>query len=89
MKLPKADGLSELSFEASGFDDFAWEEISLPHTWNSVDGADGISGDGEEKEGYYRGAGGYRKTIFFPENEYAEKSVFIEFEGANTVTELL
>ena len=88
MKLTQKDGLSGLAFEVSDFDDSAWEKISLPHTWNSVDGADGISGEGEEKEGYYRGAGGYRKTFFFPENEYAERSVFIEFEGANTVTEL-
>lgn len=88
MKLTQKDGLSGLAFEVSDFDDSAWEKISLPHTWNSVDGADGISGEGEEKEGYYRGAGGYRKTFFFTENECAEKSVFIEFEGANTVTEL-
>ncbi|MDE6131802.1 MAG: glycoside hydrolase family 2 protein, partial [Oscillospiraceae bacterium] len=88
MKLTKKDGLSELAFDVSDLDDSAWEEISLPHTWNSVDGADGISGKGEEKEGYYRGLGGYRKTFFFPEKEYAGKSVFIEFEGANTVTEL-
>ncbi len=88
MKLTKKDGLSELAFDVSDLDDSAWEEISLPHTWNSVDGADGISGEGEEKEGYYRGLGGYRKTFFFPEKEYAGKFVFIEFEGANTVTEL-
>lgn len=88
MKLTQKDGLSGLAFEVSDFDDSAWEKISLPHTWNSVDGADGISGEGEEKEGYYRGAGGYRKTFFFPENGYAERSVFIEFEGSNTVTEL-
>lgn len=88
MKLTQKDGLSGLAFEVSDFDDSAWEKISLPHTWNSVDGADGISGEGEEKEGYYRGAGGYRKTFFFPENGYDERSVFIEFEGANTVTEL-
>lgn len=34
------------------------------------------------------GLGGYRKTAYFSQNEYEGKSVFIEFEGANTVTEL-
>ncbi|MDE7293751.1 MAG: glycoside hydrolase family 2 protein [Oscillospiraceae bacterium] len=88
LKLAQKDGLSELAFESADFDDSAWEEISLPHTWNSIDGADGKSGDGEEKEGYYRGLGGYRKSFYFPESKYKEKSVFIEFKGANTVTEL-
>ncbi len=87
-KLTQKDGLSELAFELSDFDDSTWTEISLPHTWNSIDGADGKSGDGEEKEGYYRGIGGYRKTFYFPESEYGGKSIFIEFAGANTVTEL-
>ncbi|MDE5859200.1 MAG: glycoside hydrolase family 2 protein, partial [Oscillospiraceae bacterium] len=38
--------------------------------------------------GYYRGLGGYRKTAYFSGTEYGGKSVFIEFDGANTVTEL-
>ncbi|MDE7303287.1 MAG: glycoside hydrolase family 2 protein [Oscillospiraceae bacterium] len=88
IKLTQKDGLSELSFESADFDDSHWEEISLPHTWNSIDGADGKSGGGEEKEGYYRGLGGYRKTFYFSESKYGGKSVFIEFEGSNTVTEL-
>lgn len=89
MKLTQKDGLSELAFESEDFDDSAWTEIFLPHTWNDIDGADGRSSKDEEGgEGYYRGLGGYRKTAFFSESEYGGKSVFIEFEGANTVTEL-
>ena len=89
MKLTQKDGLSELAFESEDFDDSAWAEIFLPHTWNDIDGADGRSSKDEDGiEGYYRGLGGYRKTAFFSESEYGGKSVFIEFEGANTVTEL-
>lgn len=89
MKLTQKDGLSELAFESEDFDDSAWTEIFLPHTWNDIDGADGRSSKDEDGiEGYYRGLGGYRKTAFFSESEYGGKSVFIEFEGANTVTEL-
>lgn len=88
MKLTQRDGLSELAFEAVDFDDSAWAEISLPHTWNNIDGANGWSGKDEGGEDYYRGLGGYRKTAYFSESEYGGKSVFIEFEGANTVTEL-
>ena len=88
IKLEKRCGLSEIPFKSLDFDDSGWEKVLLPHTWNSVDGADGLAGDGEEKEGYYRGLGGYRKTAYFSEKEYGGKSVFIEFEGANTVAEL-
>ncbi|MCM1330292.1 MAG: glycoside hydrolase family 2 protein [Ruminococcus sp.] len=88
MKLTQKGGFSELAVETIDFDDSEWTEISLPHTWNDIDGADGQSGKDEGGEDYYRGLGGYRKTAYFPESEYGGKSVFIEFEGANTVTEL-
>lgn len=82
----KLSECEDTAFEAVEYDDGGWEKISLPHTWNSVDGTDGISdGDGE---GYYHGLGGYRKTAFFPKKEYSGKSVFIEFEGVNTAAEL-
>lgn len=82
----KLSECEDTAFEAVEYDDGGWEKISLPHTWNSVDGTDGISDD--EGEGYYRGLGGYRKTAFFPKKEYGGKSVFIEFEGVNTAAEL-
>lgn len=88
IKLPQKNVLSKKVFQTADFDDSSWENISLPHTWNDVDGADGIFADGEESEGYYRGLGRYRKTAYFSADTYEEKSVFIEFEGANTVTEL-
>ena len=38
------------------FDDAAWQAVSLPHTWNNLDGQDG--GDN-----YYRGPGWYRRHL--------------------------
>ena len=87
LKLTKASGLSELKIECPDFDDSEWESINLPHTWNAVDGADGWSGTDEGGEHYYRGLGGYRKSFTLPEG-FADKRLYIEFEGANTVAEV-
>ncbi|HTS00289.1 MAG TPA: glycoside hydrolase family 2 TIM barrel-domain containing protein, partial [Bacteroidota bacterium] len=38
------------------YDDSRWDEVSLPHTWNALDGQDG----GND---YYRGAGWYRARL--------------------------
>ncbi|MCM1062153.1 MAG: hypothetical protein NC452_17965 [Eubacterium sp.] len=88
LKLTQKEGLSELAVEASDFDDSTWESITLPHTWNDKDGADGRSGVDEGGENYYRGLGGYRKKYYFSSESYSGKKVYLEFEGANTVTEL-
>lgn len=88
LKLTQKGGLSELAIETVDFDDSSWESVSLPHTWNAVDGCDGWSGIDEGNEHYYRGLGGYRKTVLFSEKEFSGKEIFLEFEGANTITEL-
>lgn len=87
LKLTQADGLSGLAIESLDFDDSAWKSINLPHTWNAIDGADGWSGVDEGGEHYYRGLGGYRKKFTISES-IDGKRVYIEFEGANTVTEV-
>lgn len=87
LKLTQADGLSGLAIESLDFDDSAWKSINLPHTWNAIDGADGWSGVDEGGEHYYRGLGGYRKKFTISESTDS-KRVYIEFEGANTVTEV-
>ena len=88
LKLPEKIGLSCLAVERPEFDDSQWENVTLPHTWNAVDGADGRSGIDEGGEHYYRGLGGYRKKFVFPSEIYGDRKIFLEFEGANTVTEL-
>ncbi len=87
LKLTQAGGFSNLAVEVPDFDDSAWESINLPHTWNAIDGADGWSGADEGGEHYYRGLGGYRKKFTLPEISDS-KRIYIEFEGANTVTEV-
>lgn len=40
-----------------------WEEISIPHTWNAMDGQLGKKGNPEVKGGYYRGIGWYERSL--------------------------
>jgi len=55
-----------------------WDRVSLPHTWNALDGQDG----GND---YYRGVGWYRNHIRIP-SAYRGKSVFVKFDGASIVS---
>lgn len=48
------------------------EKVTLPHTWNNIDGQDG----GDD---YYRGTCSYSKSFTRPEGE----EVYIEFKGVN------
>ena len=57
-----------------------WETITLPHTWNAVDGQDG----GND---YFRGTCVYAKKISAPENGN-EKKVFLEIPGAAMTSEV-
>src|SRR3989440_546764 len=64
-----------------GLDDSAWQSVKLPHTWNGFDGQDG-------GKNYYRGSGWYRRRLNVP-GAYAGKSLFLRFDGAATVTDVL
>lgn len=55
------------------FDDKSWQKVNLPHTWNSI--------DSYTSRQYYRGIGWYRKELNLT-NKYADKKLFINFEGA-------
>ena len=61
------------------YDDTSWEQITLPHTWNSQDTMDAVAG-------YWRGIGWYRKH-FKLDPKFSGKRVVLEFEGANLVSE--
>lgn len=56
--------------------DKPFENISIPHTWNGLDGQDG----GDD---YHRGLCWYKKS--FTINEKISGKVFIEFEAVNSV----
>ncbi|WP_327173272.1 glycoside hydrolase family 2 protein [Streptomyces sp. NBC_01336] len=65
--------------ERAGFDDSAWDSLSVPHTWNAEDGADGGS--------YYRGTGWYRKRVTVPSN-LSGMMLFLQFAGVNQVADV-
>lgn len=58
---------------APDYDDSAWENISLPHSWNT---------DAYIHKDYYKGAGWYRKNLQLPES-WANKQLFLKFEAAS------
>lgn len=47
-------------------DKINWEQVTLPHTWNSLDGMDG-------KDGYYRGRCFYQKQLEAPALQDGER----------------
>jgi beta-galactosidase len=63
---------------APEFDDSAWTPVSLPHTWNATDGADGGGN-------YRRDVGWYRTRLAVPAGN---RRVFLQFDGANLVTDV-
>jgi beta-galactosidase len=68
--------------EAPGFDDSGFSPITLPHTWNALDGENG----GND---YRRGVGWYRRHL--PAASLAAPAggrTYLQFDGANTVADV-
>ncbi|MEP6502762.1 MAG: glycoside hydrolase family 2 TIM barrel-domain containing protein [Betaproteobacteria bacterium] len=61
------------------FDDSQWAAVTLPHTWNAIDGEAG--GD------YYRGAGWYRRELQLPSSS-APRRHYLQFDGAALVADV-
>ena len=61
------------------YEDKDWEHVNVPHTWNAMDGADGSD--------FYMGGCWYRKEFRLAAMEEGKK-VYIEFNGANSITEV-
>ena len=62
-----------------------WENVNVPHTWNAQDGQLGKVGNPKLKDGYYRGACWYSRSLDVPE-AWKGKRVFIRFEAAALVS---
>ena len=63
------------------YDDSAWQDVSLPHTWNDVDTYRAfISHSGGDQSETRIGIGWYRKHFRLPDAATSQK-VFIEFDG--------
>lgn len=58
----------------------SFHQVTLPHTWNALDGQDGGAD-------YYRGQGVYIRTIEKP-TESTDTQFFVKFEGANAIAEV-
>lgn len=69
-------GLSDLSEINSNI---LWTDISIPHTWNNLDGQDG-GGD------YLRGKGWYKYSLDIEKD--VSKEYWLEFLGVNSVADL-
>ncbi|HVR60574.1 MAG TPA: discoidin domain-containing protein [Polyangia bacterium] len=66
--------------QATTFNDSAWSQVTLPHTWNALDGEDGGSN-------YYRGIGWYRRHVTVPADTTGRR-VYLQFDGSNIVTDV-
>lgn len=76
---------ADQGFEHPDFDDSAWPEVSIPHTWSTYETTGQLHPyihDANEKSATYwwYGWGWYRKH-FSINPDYSGKKVFVEFEG--------
>jgi beta-galactosidase len=66
--------------EATAFDDRAWTTVTLPHTWNALDGQDGGGN-------YYRGVAWYRRQLAVPAS-LAGRALFLQFDAASITADV-
>lgn len=64
--------------QAAAFDDAAWSTVTLPHTYNAV--------DGEAGGAFYRGAAWYRRTLEVGSKDTRRR--FLEFDAATLVADV-
>jgi beta-galactosidase len=65
--------------QTSTFNDSGWSGVTLPHTWNNIDGENGGN--------YYRGISWYRLHYTVPA-AYAGRRFYLQFDGASLVTDV-
>jgi len=62
-------------------DTAAWTPVTIPHTWNAIDG----QGGGE----YYRGPGWYKTTVELPASALTNgQRAYLRFEAVSTVADV-
>ena len=67
--------------QAEDLDDSGWDTVSLPHSWNSLDGHDGPA------TRYYMGAGWYRRH-FSLDASHGDRRVYLRCEGASLLADV-
>jgi beta-galactosidase len=68
------------TYQVSGLAGLPWENINLPHTWNTMDVLD-------DEPGYYRGTGWYQRKLKTG-SALKGKQLFLRFSGAGQVAEV-
>jgi beta-galactosidase len=66
--------------DAVAFDDSAWANVSLPHTWNETDSYQKYISHGSGDQSEKLGVGWYRKHFKLPASAEGQK-VILEFDG--------
>ncbi len=66
--------------DAANFDDSAWANVSLPHTWNETDSYRAYISHGGGDQSEKLGVGWYRKHFKLPASADGQK-IFLEFDG--------
>jgi beta-galactosidase len=66
--------------EQVGLDDSGWTAVTLPHTWNALDGQQG-------GKAYYRGVTWYRRHLPL-DARLAGRRLALELDGANLIAEV-
>jgi beta-galactosidase len=64
-----------------------WDAVTIPHTWNNLDAQKGVHGNPSLKDGYFRGACWYARTLEVPA-AWQGRRVFIRFEAASIVADV-
>jgi beta-galactosidase len=67
--------------------DEKWAAVSVPHTWNAVDGANGRAADPRLPDGYYRGPAWYSIALPLPA-DWAGRKIYVRFEAVATVADV-
>jgi beta-galactosidase len=65
--------------------DSNWQSVTLPHTWNNLDGQNGMAADPGLVDGYYRGAAWYERQL--PKSGLGRR-VFVRFEAVSIVSDV-
>jgi beta-galactosidase len=76
---------ADKGYESPRFDDSRWSAISVPHTWNTYETTGElhpfIKNASENDDPYWWTGWGWYRKHFSINKEYADRKVFIEFEG--------
>src|SRR2546430_2329252 len=77
--------------EGASFDASSWSHVEVPHTWNALDGQDGVKtatpGSFTLHGDYARGTGWYRRVLK-PDVTWAGKQLYLQFDGSNRRTDV-